>query len=293
MSFELYFFRPKFAPLSDDIINAYLDAKIPLPPGQTPQDGAWHYGNIHTGVYFSLYRNHASEKMHQDYIGFSDTGIMMELNYVRPDFFGREAFIFVKQMTDELGLYINDPRGIIDYPVPCNSTLLFEGWQQMNRKASLHFFDVHATTYLAPELSDKLWGFNVTRPLLQAELGNAYYVPQIMLFKDLHTHEPIRLAAWLAPNAAVFPQVDYVIVNRRIKNWLGAVKEETGIIPYDQLIMILGDFLTRVNGTDAYVLLPQYAQDVARLIEKIPLDTAFNTRMVLANMSQVSNYKPL
>ncbi|UYQ91379.1 hypothetical protein MKQ68_14895 [Chitinophaga horti] len=291
MSFDLYFFRPAASVISDHAINAYLDAKIPVPPEQEPEQDAWHYGNMHTGVYFSLYRNGPSGVVGEDYVGFADTGISFSLNYMRPDFFGKEAFIFVQEMTATLGLYIIDPQGGVNYPVPANSTQLFAEWQRVNRAGCIEHFDASLITYIPPAVSDEIWAYNVTRPLLQQQLGNAYYVPQIMLFKQVATLEPVRLSAWLAPEASLFPEVDYVIVRRRTTNWLGKVKEETGIIAYGQLMLVLGDLLVRISGTDTRALLPQHAKDAAALMKRVQLDTSFGERMVLANMMYLFNYK--
>jgi hypothetical protein len=108
MSYDLYFFKRKESKLTVEQIENYLSTNL-----VAGEKGQWIFENNDTEVYFIFEKNETQidgEKMefNEEYDGFENLNFTFILNFLRPSFFGIEAFDFLEKMIEDLDLYISD-----------------------------------------------------------------------------------------------------------------------------------------------------------------------------------------
>lgn len=286
MSYELYFFKIKGGPLSDRDIVQYLDAKV---PGRTSNTD-WVYDNENTGVYFSIHRHELLSR--ESLFGFEPTGLTFHLNYMRPDFFGKEAFLFVKNLVADLGLFILNPQDdAVQIPHMPNAQLLYENWRVYNSQFSIRHFD-QTCCYISPDTSSLIWEYNLRRPLISEEMGSNYFVPRVAFFRRKEEQHPIRVSVWAFPGPAVFPEVDYILVARLRKNWWGREREELGMVAYDTFLQLAGNLLQDFKEPGCKVLRLEHAPEIAGALKDMETDVHYKTWLAPLEMAKLYNYKP-
>ena len=112
MSYDLYFYKRKEHQLSEGEIGDYLSHNV------TPANKAgnqWFYENEDTEVYFSFDHNQPEDdpesiELFEKFSDFDNTHFTFNLNFLRPVFFGKEAFTIVEKLINDLDLYVLDPQ---------------------------------------------------------------------------------------------------------------------------------------------------------------------------------------
>ena len=174
---------------------------------------AW-YANEDTGVYFSFEWNEPSEHAQ---VGDDEDpcAASFNLNYIRPPFFAVEAEPEVRAFMEHFAPEILDPQveGMGEGPYSAEGFL--RGWNAGNRfgvraMASQQAADVNRTLPEAELM--RIWRWNTQRQSLQRELGEAVFVPQMLLVElDGHVRS---FAVWPDAIPVALPRVDLMVVPR-------------------------------------------------------------------------------
>ena len=189
MSYDLYFHKPKTGGPSESQIANYLSENL-VPVNK--KSGQWFFQNADTEVYYFFELeapgdDPSEEPTDEEFEGFENTHIAFNLNFMRPSFFGLEAFLFVEKFITDLNLFVVDPQSDKDDPYKPTKEVLFERWNKTNLWASKEHFKKGDTGYLPMEVSNQFWEYNFNRNKWQAELGQDYFVPRVFFLKTRPT----------------------------------------------------------------------------------------------------------
>ena len=130
MSYDLYFHKRKTGGPSESQIAKYLSENV-VPANE--KSGQWFFQNPDTEVYYSFELeapgdDPSEEPTYEEFEGFENTHIAFNLNFMRPSFFGLEAFLFVEKFVTDLDLFVLDPQSDKDGPYQPTKEVLFERW---------------------------------------------------------------------------------------------------------------------------------------------------------------------
>lgn len=104
MSYDLYFYKSKGITLSEEQIGNYLTENLVPKNANVNQ---WFYENQDTDVYYSFDQNESQDdpesiELYESFKDFDNTHFSFNLNFMRPCFFGLEAFKFVEHFIKDL-----------------------------------------------------------------------------------------------------------------------------------------------------------------------------------------------
>lgn len=241
MSYDLNFYRRKTDSISKTDIEQYLNSL----PNVTNENGSqWFYQNEETGVYCSFEYYDFDEKdddiEEENFEDFEDTNFAFNINFIRPQFFGKECFPIVGKLVEELNLFILNPQGEGE-PKKYEVGTLEKEWADSNLRFSKANFEEFGLNYLEQEKSDYSWEFCFLRNELQTQLGDEYFVPGIFYVKKKDSEDVFTLSVWPEHIPFVLPKVDYILIQKKIKKFF-KTKKEDGLIKYDNLTSRLGQF---------------------------------------------------
>jgi hypothetical protein len=131
MSYDLYFYKQKGRQLSEKEIGDYLNEHLTVP---TEGGNQWFFQNEDTQVYFFVNHNEPEDdpeavELFESFADFDNTHYTLNLNFLRPNFFGLEAFRFVDKFITDLDLFVlnpqsqTDPDNPLKEAVECTCTL--------------------------------------------------------------------------------------------------------------------------------------------------------------------------
>ena len=214
MSYDLNFYKRKTDPISKSDIEQYLNN---LPNVANESGTQWFYQNKNTGVYctFEYYElDESDEELEiESFENFEDTNFSFNINFIRPQFFGRECFPIVDKFAKDLNLYILNPQGDGE-PKEYESELLEKQWAESNLNFAKINFKEWGLNYLDLEKSNYSWEFSIKRTELQNKLGEEYFVPGIFYVKPKNENELKTLSVWPEHIPYVLPKVDFIIVQK-------------------------------------------------------------------------------
>ena len=241
MSYDLNFYKRKTDSISKTDIEQYLNSL----PNVTNENGTqWFYQNEETGVYCSFeyyeFEDNDDEVEEEYFEEFEDTNFAFNINFIRPQFFGKECFPIVEEFVDKLNLYILNPQDEAE-PTKFEKGVLEKEWAESNIRFSKSNFDEFGLSYLEQEKSNYSWEFCFRRNQLQSLLGDEYFVPGIFYVKKKNSDEVFTLSVWPEHIPSVLPKVDYILIQKKIKKFF-KTKKEDGLIKYNDLISRLGQF---------------------------------------------------
>lgn len=243
MSYDLYFYKHKDCKTTDSDIRSYLTERFQ----NTGNIDQFWYENEETGVYFSFEYNKADPE-DEPLDGFDNTNWAFNINFLRPQFFGLEAFPFVERFINDLDLVVINPQGMGDEtPVRLSYKDIFENWSNINARHCSDYFEEYGLCYLDLDKSNRSWEFNHNRLALQDQLGDMTFVPGIFYIKKHETELVYTLSVWPEHISTIIPEVDYFIIKKKIKKFFG-IKESSGLIPYETIKNTFRDFISKDNG---------------------------------------------
>lgn len=271
MSYDLYFFKTKGSPITDNEIENFLSSE--LVPEENNQ---WFFHNSDTEVYFTFEK---TEKENNDdsenFEDFKDVNISFNLNFLRPSFFGIEAFKFINKLVNDLDLYVFNPQSENDKPYKPNQKELFNNWNNTNLNASSSHFS-EQNSYLDIEKSNQIWNYNANRNLIQQKLGNAYFVPKMFFFKTKENNDVITVSSWTEHIPNVIPNADYFLLTKVQKKWF-KTKKENALISREKLLSTFGEYLNDHDFINCKIIHPENAQKVKILFNNISSDLNLET----------------
>lgn len=235
MSYDLNFYKQQKDSISKADIEKYLNQ---LPNVSHENGTQWIYQNEDTGVYcsFEYYEaNQEDEEFDVEYFeGFDDTYFSFNINFIRPQFFGKECFPIVDKLVTDLNLYIVNPQGE-GTPQKYESGILENEWADTNLRFCKSQFKEFGLSYLELNKSNYSWEFCISRNELQNKLGGNYFVPEIFYIQKFNSRTVEIICVWPEHLPFVLPKVDYVLIQKKVKK-LFRTKEEQGLIKYDDLL---------------------------------------------------------
>lgn len=256
----------------------------------------WIFENEDTEVYFSFAfiesnEDEDSENKIIHFENFEDTNFSFNLNFIRPSFFGKEAFQFVEKFCNDLNLFVQNPQSELEEPVVFNFNDIYGCWNKTNTWASKKHYSKDDYCYLKEEITDKIWNYNSQRQNLQNKLGNNYFVPKIFIFKKLDDKSPITLFVWGEHLPILIPSTDYVLISKKYKKFFKTI-EETVLISYDLFIENFGVELVDYDFSDCKIIHPNNAEKIKNKFNSIKSDLLLKDFAVILNIENLVNFKP-
>jgi|CXWL01.1.fsa_nt_gi hypothetical protein len=276
MSFDLYFYTKKGQSVPEESIVRWLETNGCVREDAFPQ---WLYSNESTGVYFIFEKQPESEEpdeieLFESFDEFENTRFTFNLNFIRPNFFGLEAFPFVESFISDLDLYALNPQSKTDGESPRKETAdqYYSDWSRANLNASGQHFDEFGLTHFPIEKSCEYWRYNFHVPEMQERLGENYFVPSLILARLAKTKEPITLTTWTQHIPNVFPPADYFVIIRKLKKLFRTI-DETGVISRQKFDATFGNYLEPFDFKDCRIIHPEHAEAVARIFNEVEFDS--------------------
>jgi len=285
MSYDLYFYKHKDCKTTDSDIRSYLGERFQN-TGNTDQ--FW-YENKETGVYFS-FEYDKPDPDDEPLEGFDNTNWKFNINFLRPQFFGLEAFPFVEGFINDLDLIVFNPQVVGDEtPVKYSHKDLFENWSNINARHSSDYFKEYELFYFDLDKSNKSWEFNQNRLALQDKLCEMTFVPGIFYFKEHKTGLISTLCVWPEHISTIIPEVDYFIIKKKIKKLFGK-KESSGLVSYETIKNTFNDFITKENGYE--MISPNDSLKIEKLFNGLEYYCDFKDFGEGMTVDKIVNYKP-
>lgn len=291
MSYDLYFYKSKGRQLTEREISDYLTNNLASVNENTDQ---WLFQNKDTEVYFFF--NYNVPENNPDTIeifdDFENTYFSFGLNFLRPNFFGIEAFQFVEKFMEELDLFVIDPQSVgMDNPRKISAKELLATWGKQNLAFSVEKFEEFGFTYLPIDKSDDLWNYNYHRISLQEKLGIEYFVPRIFMMKTKVGNKAITVSTWTQHIPIVLPPADYFLVSKEYKKFFRTIKE-AGLISYDALIEKFGNYFDKFDFKDCKIIHPDNAAKMKDQFNKLRLEYGVGDFCERIEMENLVNAKP-
>jgi hypothetical protein len=293
MSYDLFFYKRKGTEASTDKISKYLsDNLVPANEGNTQ----WFFENADTEVYFSFGHNGPDKNFEADeeiepIENFDNTNFTFNLNFMRPSFFGLEAFKFVEQFCYDLNLFVLNPQSDSEQPYKPNRQEQFDIWNKTNLWASKNYFKEMQSCFLSEENCIKVWKYNSNRQDLQQKLGEGYFVPKIFFFKTKHTNEPVTLTIWTEHIPIVLPTTDYVLLTRQYKKFFRTVRD-TALVSRTTLLNVVGNYFDNFEFPNCKIIHQDKANQVKDKFNSIKAEKKLGKFAERLRMENLYNAKP-
>jgi hypothetical protein len=293
MSYDLFFYKLKGSEISTEKISKYLTDNLVQPNEGNNQ---WFYENEDTEVYFSFDLNESNGDLEPNeepelIEKFEDTNFTFNLNFMRPSFFGLEAFQFVEQFCRDLNLYVLNPQGENEQPYKPTQIEQFDNWNRTNLWASKDHFKELECSYMSENETNKVWQYNLNRKKIQEELGGEYFVPKIFFFKTKQGNQPFTLTIWTEYIPIVLPDTDYILLTRQYKKLFRTVKD-TVLISRKTLLDSFGNDFENYNFPNCKIIHPNKAERVRNKFNSINGDKQLETFAERIGMENLFNAKP-
>ncbi|WP_207420719.1 hypothetical protein [Desertivirga brevis] len=263
MSYDLYFYKKRGASLTESDISEYLNENLVSTSESYKQ---WFVEDEDTEVYFSFDLNEPNTETEDvaffdSFQDFSNTNFTFNLNYFRPDFFGKLSFEFVERFVKELDLFVLNPQSTEDdeHPVKPRENELYENWSAINARNSLDYFEEYDLEYYPLEKSNDFYDYNYNRVRLQEQLGEAYYVPKLYILKTKSDGKIVTVSFWSEHLPVVFPPAEYFLITKKYRRLFRKV-EESGLISAATFYQRFGSFISDFNFKGCKIIHPDQAE---------------------------------
>jgi hypothetical protein len=212
------------------------------------------------------------------------------LNYFRPDYFGQEAFIFIDDFIEKLGLYVSNPQSDGDPYRPKKSTL-YRNWSDTNARNCQYFFKEYNLLYFALEKSNYVYNYRKSRAELWKELGDDYYVSKLYIDETLSDRKVITLALLPLECAVVVPKADFYLMTKVQKKWFKTIEEKV-LISHDTFSTHISHLFEDYKFPDSKILRLDKVAEAQKLYNKTSADFIMKNYCQRAEVQKLSNYSP-
>lgn len=289
MSYDLYFFKRKESKITEIEVANYLSTNL-----FAEQNSQWIFQNNDTEVYFIFEKNETETdeeeiEFEENYEDFESLNFMFILNFLRPSFFGIEAFEFIEKMISDLDIYISNPQSDKEIPYKPKKEELFENWNSTNLSSSSQHF-AEQNSYLEIEKSNEIWKYNFQRNQIQDKLGGNYFVPKMFFFKTKLENKVITVSSWTEHIPNVFPPADYFLLTKVQKKLFRTVQENI-LLSRENLLNRFGEYLNDYEYSNCKIIHPENAKKIKDLFnstkselnlenfaERIQIENLFNKK---------------
>lgn len=291
MSYDLFFYKRKDNTITSKTITDYLSQKLGIADNRNARE--WYFENPDTNVYYSfqLEKESAIEEDY-DYPHYKNTGLSFNLNFMRPSFFGLEAFQLVEQLVKDLDFFIINPQASTDVPSQANRHELFENWNNANLNISADYFDKMGSSYLPEEKANKAWAYNFERKKIQTQLGENYFAPRIFFVKHKKDGHVYTLTTWTQHIPTVFPDSDYYALHQWYRKFFIFPVKKSIIISRATLMERFGKCLNDFPHEGCKIIHPEQAAKIAPLFNATKSAFDFENMMEAIEMHHIFNAKP-
>jgi hypothetical protein len=292
MSFDLYFYKQKGTELSENQIAQYLtDNLIPV----NESGSQWFYENQDTEVYYSFDQNESGDdpesiELYESFAEFDNTHFSFNLNFMRPSFFGLEAFQFIEKLLTDLNLFVLNPQADFENPYKPTKNELFDNWNKTNLWASIDHFKEMESCYFQVDKSNEIWNYNFNRSRLQKELGEQYFVPKIFFFKTKKSNEVVTITTWTEHIPMVIPPANYFLLTRQYKKLFRTIKDNI-LVSRQTIIDNFDSYFNQFEFQNCKIIHPNNAasvkdkfnsikseQTLADFAERLPMENLYNAK---------------
>lgn len=290
MSYDLYFFRRKENSITTNDVENYLSLNL-----CQKENNQWFFQNSDTEVYFifeqteNLESEEEEEEFYQNFEDFDNLNFTFILNFLRPTFFGIEAFQFVEKIINDLDLYIFNPQSDKEVPYKPTKRELLENWNSTNLTASKGHF-TEQCSYLEMEKSNNIWDYNFHRHEIQNKLGGSYFVPKMFFFKTKDENKVITVSSWTEHIPNLIPPADYYLLTK-IQKKLFRTKQENVFISRETLLSIFGSYFEDYDFVNCKIIHPENAKKIKTIFnattseiklenfaERVQIENLFNSK---------------
>lgn len=295
MSYDLYFYKRKESDLSTKQITDYLSTNVTSTSESNTQ---WFVENTETETYFSIDLNEPNsdeeiEEPIDNLVDFVNTNFTFNLNYLRPDFFGQEAFEFIDKFISDLDLYVYNPQDMVgpDIPVRPAKNELYKNWSDLNAKHSATHFDEYNLIYFPLDKSNYIYNYRRNKVRLQEQMGEGCYVSKLYTFLTKADNQVISLALLPEESSVVIPKADYYLVTKKFKKLFKTV-EETGLMSYEKVIHSFGHLFEPFDFPDCKILNESRVKEAQKKYNETTFDFDLKEFAVRAEVDKLVNFKP-
>lgn len=293
MSYDLFFYKQKESEISTEKISKYLsDNLVPANEGNSQ----WFYENEDTEVYFSFDYNEPDADYEPDeevepIENFDDTNFSFNLNFMRPSFFGLEAFKFVEQFCKDLNLFVLNPQDDSEQPYKPTQKEQFDNWNKTNLWASKDHFKEMECCYFSESETNKVWEYNSNRQSIQEKLGEQYFVPKIFFFKTKQDNKPFTLTIWTEHIPIVLPTTDYILLTRNYKKFFRTIKD-TALVSRQTFLENFGSEFESFDFPNCKIIHQQNAEKLKDKFNSIKAYKVLEKFAERLGMEYIYNAKP-
>lgn len=288
MSYDLYFHKRKDSTVTSDDIAIYLNQYLQHDHELANQ---WTYTNEDTGVYFFIECEPIKPGETLPQIGqFENTGYYFQLNFVRPSFFGLEAFPFIERLTNALDLLIENPQESTEEPVKIGAEALYKNWNSSNLHYCAHMFTEAEGVYMPLEKSNNAWAYNFKRKQVQDKLGGEYFVPKLFFLKETSTGEVATLASWAENIPSIIPPADYFVLGRKYKKLFRNIRDEI-IVSRKTILEQFGAYIQRHEGS-LDIIHPTNAEKIGKKFNSLRAEFTYESVGERISADKIFNARP-
>lgn len=266
MSYDLHFYKKKDNNRDFSEIKNELNKLVPKNISET--DIQIHYENERTGVYFLINFNEPNTEkedieIFDSFNDFENLNICASINFLRPDYFGKEVFPIICDFTEKLELYILNAQEFDDSrhrPIKWSASELISHWTEHNAKVSKEQFDKLELKYLEKEKSDQLWNYSSQIEKLENEIKEDIYIPNAFIIQNQMSKELFTYIVWSESIPLIIPKVDFIILVKKYKKFLKVV-QEIGIVKYQDIINKFAPYFDIYDSKNGLLILNQRNAD--------------------------------
>lgn len=295
MSYDLYFYKQKKSHLTESKIAEYLTNNL---TSISESDTQWFVEDEDTEAYFSFDQNEPETdeegiEIFDSFEKFDNTNFTFNLNFLRPDFFGKFAFEFVDKLVKELDLFVLNPQSSTESetPIKPKENELYENWSKINAVNSANFFTEYGLEFFPLNKSNDFYDYNYNKKILQEKLGDDYYVPKLYLFKRKDNGKIISVSTWTEHIPNVFPPADYFLLIKRYKKLFRKV-EENGLISSNTLQSQFKHLFDDFDCKNCKIIHPENAEKAKKLFNSIKIEHKLEDFAERMQIEKIVNVKP-
>lgn len=290
MSYDLYFFKRKESKLTEKEVEVYLSENL-----VTEEKGQWFFQNNDTEVYFIIEKNETEIDVEEiefveNHEDFENLNLTFILNFLRPSFFGIEAFEFIEKMINDLDIYISNPQSDKEIPYKPNSEELFKNWNSTNLNSSSKHFG-EQNSYLEIEKSNEIWKYNFNRNEIQEKLGENYFVPKIFFFKTKAENKVITLSSWTEHIPNLIPNADYFLLTKIHTKFFRKVQENV-LLSRENLLNRFGEYFSDYEYSNCKIIHPENAKKIKNLFNSTKSELKLENFAERIQIENLFNEKP-
>lgn len=266
MSYDLYLYKKKGNKLTNSDVK--IEFKKMIPKNISEIDSQINYENERTGVYFLMDFNEPNTEQEDldvfdSFNDFENTNISISINFLRPDYFGKEIFPLICKCVEKLDLYILNAQEFDDLrhrPLKWTKEELIKHWTLHNKKVSKQNFIELQLKFLNKDKSDYLWDYTSKIVSLENMIKEDIYIPNAFVIQNQDSNELFTYIVWAESIPLILPKVDFVILVKKHKKLFKTV-EEIGIVKYQSILDKFESDFEVFDYNDGFLILNQKNAD--------------------------------